>query len=226
MRRLAPHLGRAARLRLQLKEDGTLPRWASAALAGLPFGLLLLNGARRVIYANRAGLRLLEAEDGLRIHRKELVAAVSGADRELRGLLARATAPANGEPPAVGDIALPRAEGRPLALSVVPLPRSSFADLTAPAMLVYVLVPELKLDGIESRLAALMKITLAEARVARALLEGSSVAEAAAQFNVAEATVRTQLRALFTKTDNRRQPDLLRLLTMLSMLPPTDLASD
>ena len=61
-------------------------------------------------------------------------------------------------------------------------------------------------------LEGLFDLTPAEARVARALAEGTSVAEIARRSGLSPGTVRVQLKAVFRKTDTRRQVDLVRLL--------------
>jgi len=61
-------------------------------------------------------------------------------------------------------------------------------------------------------LQGLFDLTPAEARLARALMQGLTTAGAARQFGIAEATVRTQMKSLFAKTGQSRQSDLVRML--------------
>jgi DNA-binding CsgD family transcriptional regulator len=61
-------------------------------------------------------------------------------------------------------------------------------------------------------LQGLFDLTPAEARLARTLMEGLAPAEAAGRFQVSEATIRTQMKALFAKTGQSRQTDLIRML--------------
>lgn len=56
------------------------------------------------------------------------------------------------------------------------------------------------------------RLTVMEARVLRALADGSDVAEISAQFSLSQHTVRTHVKALLAKTHCRRQAQLLRLL--------------
>jgi DNA-binding CsgD family transcriptional regulator/PAS domain-containing protein len=58
--------------------------------------------------------------------------------------------------------------------------------------------------------------THAESQLASWLVEGLSLDEAADRIGVSKNTVRTQLRALFDKTETRRQADLMRVLLQLS----------
>jgi DNA-binding CsgD family transcriptional regulator len=62
----------------------------------------------------------------------------------------------------------------------------------------------------------LFDLTPTEARVARALGRGETVAEIAAGNGVAQPTVRNQIREIFAKTGVRRQADLVGLLRGVS----------
>ena len=57
--------------------------------------------------------------------------------------------------------------------------------------------------------------TKAEQRLAIELFEGLSLADAAERNRVSLETVRAQLKAVFTKTDTRRQSELVALLSRL-----------
>ena len=61
-------------------------------------------------------------------------------------------------------------------------------------------------------LALLYGLTPAEARLAVALLDGSSLAEIAEMHGIRELTARTQLKQVFQKTGTSRQGELVRLL--------------
>lgn len=61
-------------------------------------------------------------------------------------------------------------------------------------------------------LAESFSLTPAEARVAVRLAEGKVVKEIAQEHQIAVATVRSQVKAIFQKTGVRRQADLVRLL--------------
>lgn len=61
-------------------------------------------------------------------------------------------------------------------------------------------------------LRLLFDLTPAEARLTRLLLEGSTLVVAAHTCGIAEATARSQLKAVFVKTGVARQTDLIRLL--------------
>ena len=72
----------------------------------------------------------------------------------------------------------------------------------------------------EDLLAALFRLSRAEARLAMGLLKGLSAAECAAQSGVGVATIRSQLHSIFSKTGVRRQAQLVALLSRVPALRP------
>jgi DNA-binding CsgD family transcriptional regulator len=68
----------------------------------------------------------------------------------------------------------------------------------------------------EARLKALFDLTTAEARLAQLLSRGDSVDEAARTLCVKISTARTQLAAIFAKTDTRRQAKLVAVLSRIA----------
>jgi DNA-binding CsgD family transcriptional regulator len=64
-------------------------------------------------------------------------------------------------------------------------------------------------------LRTVFKLTNAEARLAAHLASGESIEAAAAKLAISPLTVRTQLKAIFTKTNTHRQSELVALLSRL-----------
>ena len=62
-------------------------------------------------------------------------------------------------------------------------------------------------------LRTIFKLTNAEARLAAHLASGESIEAAAAKLAISPLTVRTQLKAIFTKTNTHRQSELVALLS-------------
>lgn len=75
-------------------------------------------------------------------------------------------------------------------------------------------------QALARRLQALFGLSLAEAAVAAALSRGEALGDIALARGVTEATIRSQLKALFAKTGCRRQAQLVALV---SSLPPVAL---
>jgi DNA-binding CsgD family transcriptional regulator len=70
----------------------------------------------------------------------------------------------------------------------------------------------------EAQLRALFGLTSAEARLAQHLARGDSVEEIAQTLCIKMSTARTQLAAIFAKTDTRRQAKLVAILSRLAHL--------
>lgn len=70
----------------------------------------------------------------------------------------------------------------------------------------------------QQRLAELFDLTAAEARLAQLLASGDSVEEVAHKLCVKMTTARTQLAAVFSKTDTRRQAKLVAILSRVAHL--------
>lgn len=70
----------------------------------------------------------------------------------------------------------------------------------------------------ETRLKVLFDLTNAEARLSQRLAQGVTVEEAAQLLNIKITTARTQLAAIFAKTDTRRQAKLVAILSRVAHL--------
>lgn len=85
-------------------------------------------------------------------------------------------------------------------------------------VLLYILDPEAERTLPATLLARLFRLTPTEATLACKLVQGRRLEEIAAEHGVRITTARTQLQALFSKTDTKRQAELVRLLTPVTLL--------
>ena len=92
--------------------------------------------------------------------------------------------------------------------------RRAAADLFAAAESIVVFTPLTagSVPGL-SVLEGLFDLTAAEARVARGIASGDTIAGLSAQFGTSAGTVRTQLKAVMAKTGTARQAELVQLLS-------------
>lgn len=111
-------------------------------------------------------------------------------------------------------LALP-ALGRTLPYELMVVPTTGPIDAriaqTTGALLV-IADPAAERDLSAQGLRSIYGFTTAEAELARGLARGFNLQEIAELQQISKATVRTQLRGLFTKTETTRQADLVRLL--------------
>lgn len=216
---IIPHMQRAIQMTLLLDALSVRAYALEAAWDRLVFGVLFLDGDGRILWANRAGERMLAKQDGICGRGRSLLAAANGANARLQQLIGEAARTANGDGLCNGGaILIPRRlPAQPLSLTVSPLrtERSQIATggITAPAVLVFVNDPDLAPTIPVALLQQIYNLTERETRLAVLLLEGLDLHEISERMAVSIYTVRTHLRHLFEKTNTRRQAELIRRLS-------------
>lgn len=193
---LAPHIRRAVAIGTML---GTAAHEADTfrqTVDALAAAVLIVDADGRLLHANQAGQTLL-THDQLSLDR-------SG----LRNLL-----------PQPGDLAprstwLETAGGTRLALHILPLTGArSLSGLAGDAVAALFIQPA-RFDppSVPEGLATAFELTPAELRVALATIRFDKVADVANHLGLSEATVKTHLAHIFSKTDTRRQADIVKLI--------------
>ena len=213
---LRPHLARAAMLSARLALERA--RTAASALesVGLPAAVL---GARGQLLA---GNRLIEPmiPSILQDSSARLRFVDPRADRLLQtGVDALASGLGKRDVPQSFPVCGP--DGGPASVAHLLPVKGQARDVFGGMHSVLVIMP---LNGAAvapaSLVQALFDFTPAEARVAISLGEGASVNDTAHRLGVSRETVRTHLRAIFSKTGVSRQSALVRLLAGLSRPSP------
>jgi DNA-binding CsgD family transcriptional regulator len=213
---VAPHLGRAVRLRCKLAEVQSVDLSFRAALDQIGTPIFILDGDRRPLFLNRAADATVAMKDGLAVREGKLLLASSTADNELTRLLVNATVTTGRS--SGGSLRIPRSANRtPYAAEIVPLsPRSSgYAEWQRPVALLRLVDPDRRTTPVGRRLVELFKLTPAEARIAVALVEGKTAAEIADDRKISMPTVRSQIAAVLSKCGVRRQVELVNFLARL-----------
>jgi len=207
--RLLPHLVRVFRLSQRVAGDGRMPSDLAAALDQSSSGMIIVSGGK-VRHANATAETLLSEPGGLSVGGGMLVAADVADTERLRSLIARAQ---QLQGRAGGAMAIRRLGGRaPLSVEVSPLGSDTFSLLRGePAALVCVTAPG-ALTIPDAYLRGEAGLTVAEARLARLLVGGKTLRDAAAELDVGYSTVRSQLLSIFDKTGTSRQAELVATL--------------
>lgn len=197
----------------------------AAVLACIETAVLTVDRSLRVHFANPAARQMVRRGDGLMLIGDQLRASrvkdTQLLSAAVAGATARLSAATNGHPAAPEAarvsviVTLWRGDeapaGRVLAVPLQAEPGGGGAIRAEAAL--FVDIPGDADAGAEARhLQAAFQLTPAEARLAALLVSGMSLTQAASQFGVSHNTVRSQLRAIFEKTQVRRQADLMRLL--------------
>ena len=212
-----PHLARAATMSVRLRMQTVRAAAQALETVGLPAAVLGRRG--RILAMNRSCEALLRA---LILDGPRLVLTDPAADR----LLAQALDALSAETASDGSVGAAAAGGMstqsipvagrddrpPTILHLLPIRRAA-ADLFAAAEAIAVFTPLAvrHVPGL-SILEGLFDLTAAEARVARGIAGGSTVAGLSAEFGTSSATVRSQLKAVMSKTGTTRQAELVQLL--------------
>jgi DNA-binding CsgD family transcriptional regulator len=213
-----PHVQRAMRIRMQLRHMNERAGLASLVLNQLHVALLVLDERGRLLLANTQGDNLLRRMPQLQ---------APGGQLHVQGLRAgeldRLLAKACGRRAAAqaGAALLRNAQGQPtLQMLVLPLPANlhSINTWQRPLALAVLSEPDQPRSVQPQLLHQLYGLTAAEARVAQAIYQGDTPAQAAEHLGVTVGTLRSQLKAIFAKTGASRQAELIRLLSVLRMV--------
>jgi DNA-binding CsgD family transcriptional regulator/PAS domain-containing protein len=219
MRTLVPHLVTALRVGQRLANADLRAAGASAALDRLDAGVILVDAAAKILFANQTAEAILAGNDGLGVDQDGVRAVGLDATRALRRLIASCagTAMVNGGPG--GRMEVPHADGR-LALRVVVAPfRAEEAQISTvclgvvrPVAILIVTETERERRLRKEDLRRQFGLTLAEADVALEIVKGDGRGASAARLGISATTVRAHLSHIFDKTGVRRQAELVRLL--------------
>lgn len=218
---LLPHIQTALKTRRALALANVRSLRAEMALDSAADACFILNGGGKVVHFNRAAEILIQLQDGLSIKKDKLSTADTATQNALQTLIASAASASGAllSQPG-GTMALLRPSGKqPFYAAVSPL---RLPIMTAPAhVLVVVTDPEVSASFPDVILKTLFGLTSAETQIANALLTGLSVEEIAELRSVTPGTLRVQLKAIFQKTNTRRQSELVRLLRSLPRIAGT-----
>jgi DNA-binding CsgD family transcriptional regulator len=210
-RALFGHLARAIELQERIGGLADAKQTAEDALHRLPAGVVTLDEAARVVFANRAGEAILSAGDGLALVDGALCATRTDDDRALKRLIGEAIATGLGSG---GTLSVPRPSGkRPYAVTVSPAARHAamFGD-SRPVATLFLTDPEAAPALPRDALRRLYGLTAREGELAAALAAGARVEDAAECLGIAAATARTYLKRILDKTDTHSQAQLVALL--------------
>ncbi|WP_443971443.1 helix-turn-helix transcriptional regulator [Sphingobium sp. CR28] len=207
-----PHLQRALRLGQRFAAVSHAHAATLQALDKMDTGVLMVDGAGRVIQASSMAEHLLRDNAELAVVRGRLALRSPALHDKLLALVRGAMATARGQVAKSGAaLAIPRPDRMPLALEIAPLrPAVSALGEQRPAVLVFIRDPEAPIAV--ARLRELFGFTRTEGAVAAALGRGASLEDIAAGMGIGLATVRSHLKRILAKTGTHRQAEAAALL--------------
>jgi DNA-binding CsgD family transcriptional regulator len=211
LRRIGPHLVRAASVSLRLSRSEIARNANAEALDSIVQGVLIVAANGELLFANRAARSLLREADGIRTEKSALGASTPADTAQFQQLIAAAAERSGG---AGGVMALVRpVPRRPLSVLVAPITiESTWFVASRPAAVVFVADPDSVPPTARDQLRSLYRLTPAEADVAMAITRGEGLQAVADELEISLTTARTHLQHVFEKTETRRQAELVRLI--------------
>lgn len=201
---LVPHLAVALRGFAALEQERGRVAASDAALSRLGGGWLTIDGEGRVLAADRQGAALVRQGLGMdRLAGERLHVGVKSARALADAILACADPAASPRLVALSD---PFSSRPALAMIAVPAPDG------VPAALLGLVREAPRGEGRAAVVADLLGLLPSEARLAVALSEGASLAEAAMVQGLTIETARNYSKRIYAKTGARGQADLVRLI--------------
>jgi DNA-binding CsgD family transcriptional regulator len=187
------------------------------ALDSLHIGVGVMNGLSQLLFANQTAHQILAARDGLEVTAQGMLTAVKKSGFPSVSALTEQAAQSRlreSSTPVDSVLALPRPSGRrPLTLLIRALSgMEARLDPGGPAVLVFMLDPELPLPDAESGLRQVYGFTSCEARLAHLLMEGKTLDDCCEQLDIRASTARMHLASMFGKAGVQRQGPLISLL--------------
>jgi len=215
---LVPHLRRAFEFYALMRQASERSSDLAAALDLLDAAVILTDSRLRVAHANRAAEELAKTRTGLSLDKGSLAIKDGQCSRRIARAASEALAAATGDGKITQaeHIAITCSEsGTPFRVSLHPLskrPSGTGSRVKAELAVVIRSGANKGQDGGAVRLQSLFGLTSAEAVLASAVASGRSLDDHARERGIAISTVRTQLRALFAKTETHRQGELVARL--------------
>jgi DNA-binding CsgD family transcriptional regulator/PAS domain-containing protein len=215
LQHLSPHLQRAAQIHQRVSAADFERTTMGQALDRMPSGVVLLDGSRRVLFANAAARALAASEDGFALTGDGIVASARSESRLLAQRIASAANPSAADGRG-GVLTLSRPTGKlPLQVLVTPLEVSGQRLFQAPqaAVAVFVVDPSGVPAASVDALRQLYALTPSEVRVARGLLRGESVEQLADRLGLTQQTARWVIKQILQKTDTHSQAQVVARLS-------------
>jgi DNA-binding CsgD family transcriptional regulator len=214
LRFLAPHLQRAFRLYVQFCGLKGRSLGSERAFDLLPTATIFLGPKGEIVFMNRSAEALVAERNGLTASSAGLRAECQGESKLLaKTILAACSTSVSNGLSAGGTILVSRRERPPLQILVSPIRNSRIGIRhQAIAAVAFVSDPLRQQRPAQEVLRALYRLTWAECRVALLLSDGHAPRKIANMVGVADSTVRSQIKSIFSKAGVRRQGELIRLL--------------
>ena len=209
-----PHLSRATQVHSLLgsiSQQRTLGYWV---LNTLSISAIAVDPQCRVVFANGAAEELLQVGDGLRSNQGRLTTYDPRQAEQLQQAVGRMANITDERAAPPSDVLLVRRPNlQPLSVLVAPLQPARWVGSAEASAVIFVNDPTSRRPPAIGALTKLYRLTSAEARLLKALLQGEKIAKYAERLGISINTANTQLKQIFAKTGAHRQSDLMRQIS-------------
>jgi DNA-binding CsgD family transcriptional regulator len=214
--RLRPHLVRILQMQTRLERLRAEASLGNDLLNAVQTCFVAADAGARVVRMNQAMEDVLHTGDVMQLVSGRLAATTPAQTANLQRLIRQAS----GAEGAIrgGSIIINARQGSRHAVAVMPLSRHATLIEKPQTPLALVTLSSLDQPNRPNRhLSELFGLTQAEAALAASVAAGRRLDDVAQERGVRISTLRTQMRAVFSKTGAKRQADLAQMITRLPM---------
>ena len=217
LRALLPHVQRATEIHYRLAAAARQQSQLETVIDHLTVAVVFVNEKGKVLFANQSARNIFQQRDGLWVDDGFLTCCGIQLRDRLQAAITRSAQTLHARDRYSGNILRINRPGaaRPLAVTITPLPPRQGYLPEGTTAAVFVSDPDRNGSTPEDLLRILFDLTPAESRLAATLFRGCSLEEAGEALGVTRNTSATQLKSIFSKTNTRRQSDLMRLMGVL-----------
>ncbi len=184
-----------------------------AALDHLSLSVIVVDAEGRIVLTNKSGGALLSRGDGLNRSAGEICKASNPSESEKLHQLIRTAASGAAESEQGSYVISVERPSCKRAYSILAIPiGASPTEQNETLVALYVADPANQPLPSSEAISRLFSLTPAEARIVHELVKGASLDEAAQNAGVTVGTARTYLKQVFSKTDTKRQAELVKLV--------------
>ena len=216
IRFIIPHIRRAFQTFYKIGQNRKKNQIMAEVLDTISQSVVIAGESGEIFYINDNARKIVDKNDGLQIDCKGSLVAGSIQDaKKLKKILASVfKSDFNQKVNYGGTVQISRPSGlRPFSVLVSPIINQPvFSSKSESFALIFITDPEQNIEIIDQVLCDLYELTPSECKLVSILVQGESLKEACELLNVTNNTVRTHLKHIFSKTDTRRQSDLVRLI--------------
>jgi DNA-binding CsgD family transcriptional regulator len=218
LRLIAPHLRRAVLISKLIGTQKAKTAMLADTFDSISAGVIFVDETCRIVHANLSGQSIIEEGNVLRAANGRLTATCAPSDQDLREAIEAAS---RGDAAlGINSLAMTLRSNSGVCYVAHLLPLTSNARGQAigrsavAAIFVHkaALAPGSSLDVVPK----IFNLTQGETRVLTAVVQHGAVSLTAKALGISEATVKTHLHRLFSKTNTARQADLVKLVASFS----------